>query len=46
MNTHLDYDDGLQVYDVDFYVNDVEYSYEIDAQNGNIVSYEMNSIYD
>lgn len=46
MNTHLDYDDGLQVYDVDFYVNDVEYSYEIDAQNGNIVSYEMDSIYD
>mgnify|MGYP003371147998 CR=1 FL=1 len=46
MNAHLDYDDGLQVYDVDFYVNDVEYSYEIDAQNGNIVSYEMDSIYD
>ena len=46
MNTHLDYDDGVQVYDVDFYVNDVEYSYEINAQNGNIVSYEMDSIYD
>ena len=28
------------------YVNDVEYSYEINAQNGNIVSYEMDSIYD
>ena len=41
-----DYDDGIQVYDVSLYVNDVEYSYEINAQNGNIVSYEMDSIYD
>ena len=46
INAHLDYDDGIQVYDVSFYVNDVEYSYEINAQNGNIVSYEMDSIYD
>ena len=46
INAHLDYDDGIQVYDVSLYVNDVEYSYEINAQNGNIVSYEMDSIYD
>lgn len=46
INAHLDYDDGMQVYDVSFYINDVEYSYEINAQNGNIVSYEMDSIYD
>ena len=46
INAHLDYDDGIQVYDVSFYVNDVEYSYEINAQNGNIVSYERDSIYD
>lgn len=39
INAHSDYDDGIQVYDV-------EYSYEINAQNGNIVSYEMDSIYD
>lgn len=46
INAYLDYDDGIQVYDVSFYVNDVEYSYEINAQNGNIVSYERDSIYD
>ena len=46
INAHLDYDDGIQVYDVSLYVNDVEYSYEINAQNGNIVSYKMDSIYD
>ena len=31
INAHLDYDDGIQVYDVSLYVNDVEYSYEINA---------------
>ena len=46
INCHLDYDDGIQVYEVSFYVNDTEYSYEINAQNGNIVSYERDSIYD
>ena len=46
INAHSDYDDGIQVYDVSLYVNDVEYSYEINAQNGNIVSYEMDSIYE
>ena len=46
INAHSDYDDGIQVYDVSLYVNDVEYSYENNAQNGNIVSYEMDSIYD
>ena len=46
INCHLDYDDGIQVYEVSLYVNDTEYSYEIDAQNGNIVSYERDSIYD
>jgi uncharacterized membrane protein YkoI len=46
LSKNSDYDDGIQVYDVSLYVNDVEYSYEINAQNGNIVSYEMDSIYD
>lgn len=46
INVHLDYDDGMQTYDVDFYVNNVEHSYEINAQNGSIVSYEVDSMYD
>ena len=46
LNSHLDYDDGMQVYDVNFYANNVEHSYEIDAQTGNIVSYDVDSMYD
>ena len=39
--TELDYDDGIQKYEVEFYYNNKEYSYEIDANNGNILSYEQ-----
>ena len=46
LNSHLDYDDGMQVYDVNFYANNLEHSYEIDAQTGNIVSYDVDSMYD
>ena len=34
----LDIDDGLHVYDVEFYYNKVEYSYEIDAKTGKIIT--------
>ncbi len=34
----LDIDDGLHVYDVEFYYNRVEYSYEIDAKTGKIIT--------
>ena len=34
----LEYDDGRQVYDVEFYSGNVEYDYEIDAASGSIVS--------
>ncbi len=36
----LDYDDGRKVYDVEFYSGNKEYDYEIDAQSGQIVSYD------
>ena len=32
----LDYDDGVRVYDVEFYKDNVEYDYEIDAVTGQI----------
>ena len=32
----LDYDDGVRVYDVEFYKGNVEYDYEIDAVTGKI----------
>jgi len=32
----LDYDDGVRVYDIEFYKDNVEYDYEIDATTGKI----------
>ena len=37
----LDFDDGVQEYDIEFYYNNKEYSYEIDANSGTILSYEQ-----
>ena len=39
--SELDFDDGVQKYDIEFYYNNKEYSYEIDANSGNILSYEQ-----
>ena len=39
--TELDSDNGIQKYEVEFYYNNREYSYEIDANTGNILSYEQ-----
>ena len=39
--TELDFDDGIQKYEIEFYYNYREYSYEIDANTGNILSYEQ-----
>lgn len=39
--TEMDYDNGVQVYDIEFHYNNVEYNYEIDASTGNILSYSQ-----
>ena len=39
--TELDFDNGIQKYEVEFYYNNREYSYEIDSNTGNIISYEQ-----
>ena len=36
-----DYDDGRLVYEVGFYVDNVEYDYEIDATTGSIISRDI-----
>lgn len=36
----MDFDDGIKKYDIEFYYNNKEYSYEIDANTGNILEYE------
>ena len=36
-----DYDDGLFVYEVEFWVGTTEYDYEIDGYTGNVISYQV-----
>ena len=38
--TELDYDDGRQKYEIEFHVANMEYDYEIDATNGNVLKAE------
>jgi uncharacterized membrane protein YkoI len=40
LKSHLDYDGGRVDYDIEFYVGDTEYDYEIDAVSGNILEYD------
>ena len=39
--TEMDYDNGVQVYAIEFHYNNIEYNYEIDANTGNILSYSQ-----
>jgi len=36
----LDDDDGRGVYEIEFYVGNTEYDYEIDAHSGGIIEYD------
>ena len=46
IRSHLDWDDGRQVYDVEFYTSDyTEYDYEIDAATGDVLSYDYDAEY-
>lgn len=38
IKAHLDYDDGVRIYDIEFYSGNTEYDYEINAQTGAIHS--------
>lgn len=40
IKANLDYDDGKKVYDVEFYAENKEYDYEIDASSGDIISHD------
>lgn len=42
----LDYDDGAMVYDVEFYHNNKEYEYEINAKDGSIIEYGQENMDD
>jgi hypothetical protein len=43
-SANLDFDDGVQMFEVEFYANDTEYSYDIDAASGNILSREAEAM--
>lgn len=46
VRAYLDWDDGRQVYDVEFYTSDYkEYDYEIDAYTGAILSFDYDADY-
>ena len=47
IRSHLDWDDGRQVYEVEFYntSNYTEYDYEVDASTGTILSYDHDAEY-
>lgn len=38
---HRDYENGVEVFDMEFYVNGTKYSYDISTANGSIVSKEV-----
>ena len=41
VKSELDFDDGMGKYEVEFYFNNKEYNYEIDANTGDILKYEI-----
>ena len=41
LRVKLDYDDGRQVYDVEFYSGNQEYDYEISATDGTVLSFDQ-----
>jgi uncharacterized membrane protein YkoI len=42
----LDIDDGMEVFKIEFHANRKEYEYNINASTGEIMSCEVDSIYD
>jgi uncharacterized membrane protein YkoI len=45
IRVHLDYDDWRNEYEVEFYSGDVEYDYDIDAETGEIRSFDRDAEY-
>lgn len=42
-SAHLDSDDGIILYEIEFISNGIEYEYEINAETGTIISFESES---
>ncbi len=41
MNVHQDWENGRKTYEVKFYADNAEYEYEIDAETGEIIGFEL-----
>ena len=46
LRTEQEYENGVLVYEIDFTSGDFEYDYKINDNNGEVVSYDRDSIYD
>ena len=46
LRTEQEYEDGVLVYEIDFTYDTYEYDYKINANTGEVVSYDRGSIYD
>ena len=46
IRTHLDYDDGRAVYEGKFFYGSLEYEFEVDAAEGIVTEWDVESIYD
>ena len=46
LRTEQEYENGVLVYEIDFTHGDYEYDYKINANTGEVVSYDRDSIYD
>ena len=45
VRSHLDRERGREVYDIEFYIDNMEYDYEIDAATGEILSVDRDAEY-
>lgn len=46
LRVQLDYDDGIQTYEVDFRAGNIAYEYSIRASNGNILKVDWDNVWD
>ncbi len=46
VKANLDYDDGVRIYDIEFYAGDYEYEFEINARTGKIYDYDKDYRWD
>ena len=46
VKTELDYDDGVRIYEIEFYAGDYEYEFEINARTGAIYDYDKDYRWD